>query len=314
MSNPIKNIKTYHGEIDEFVSKRYQVYALLSIGGTAEIYQAIDTSNNSQVVIKVLPSNYSNNNKSKEDNTKEKTLDISHRIIEKSDEFLIQEANFLKNCKHPNIIHMQDYNLEAKRPYIVLTYLGNNTLEKEIQNSPKYFSVKKTLGVVKQICAALGCVHKKGFVYCDVKPSNIISRHQKYTLIDFGLIRPIGMTVSGGTIDYMPPEVLQTDSDQTKAAPSMDIYSLGILLYELLTGFHPLGIQKIYDANNHYSFEIQSTTDKRAIPNLASVLNPSLSKALDEILLKCIDNIPGNRYQSVETLCLDFQKEAAKLI
>ncbi|MDP1818250.1 MAG: serine/threonine-protein kinase, partial [Leadbetterella sp.] len=300
MSSFLKDQKTYNGEIDKFVSQRYKVVALLSMGGTAEIYQAIDTSNKSKVVIKILPSHYSAVNEKGKNDSKGKTLDISHRIIDRSVEFITQEANFLKNCNHPNIIPLPDHNLNAKRPYIVLNYLGNSTLEKEILYSPRNFSIKKTLNILKQIGAALGYVHKKGFVYCDIKPSNIISRQQKFTLIDFGLIKPIGMAVSGGTIGYMPPELLQSDKGQVKASPAMDIYSLGILLYELLTGFHPLATQKIYDANNRYSFEIQ-----RAIPNLASDLNPFLSKTIDEILLKCINKIPEDRYQNIDTLYLD---------
>ena len=314
MTSFLKNQNTYNGEIDEFVSRRYQIIALLSIGGTAEIYQAIDTSNKSKVVIKILPPHYSADNEKGKEDSKGKTLDISHRIIEKSAEFMTQEANFLKNCNHPNIIRLLDHSLEAKRPYIVLNYLGDSTLEKEILNSPRNFSIKKTLSILKQICSALSYVHKKGFVYCDIKPSNIISNRQKFTLIDFGLVRPIGMAVTGGTIGYMAPEVLQSNSGQVMSSPTLDIYSIGVLLYELLTGFHPLAIQKIYGINNRYSFDTQSITDKRAIPNLASALNPFLSKAMDEILLKCINKTPEDRYQNIDTLYLDFQTEAIKLI
>lgn len=312
MATFLKDQATYSGEIDEFVSRRYQVVVRLSVGGTAEIYQAIDTNNDAKVVIKILPSHHSSENEKWEDDARGKTLDISHRVIEKSAEFLIQEANFLKNCRHPNIIRLHDYDLEAKRPYIVLDYLGKTTLEKEIINSSRNFSLKSTLGILKHMCAALGYVHKKGFVYCDIKPSNIISSNKKYTLIDFGLVRPIGMAVSGGTIGYMPPEVLQSDSGQVPAGPTIDIYSLGVLLYELLTGYHPLSHQNIREFNKHHSFDTQST--KNSPPNPASDLNAFLPKAIDEILLKCIDNNPQYRYQDMDVLLQDFTKAGSGTI
>jgi serine/threonine protein kinase len=304
----------YHGEINEFISSRYDVIALLSKGGTSEIYKAADTTRNSKVVIKILPSRYSGINEKRVEDGFGKTVDISHRIIEKSAELMTQEANFLKNCHHPNIIRLRDYNLEAKRPYIVLDYLGNITLEKEILDRKRNFSIKKTMSILTHICSAVGYIHKKRFVYGDIKPSNIIFQRQKITLIDFGLVRPIGMPITGGTIGYMAPEVLQSDGTQVKASPTLDVYSLGILLYELLTGFHPLASQKIYGARNHYSFDSRSIKDKGAIPSLASRLNPNLPKAFDEILLRCINKNPRERYQNLDTLLLDFEKAAGKVI
>jgi serine/threonine-protein kinase len=308
------NQSAYHGEINEFISQRYHVIGRISIGGTSEIYKAVDISRKSQVVIKILPPYYSASDEKGGSDSIGKTLDISHRIIEKSAEFLTQEANFLKNCHHTNIIRLRDYNLEVPRPYIVLDYLGDITLEKEIFNSKRRISIKKTLGILTHICAALGYIHRKGFVFCDVKPSNIISRRKKYTLIDFGLVRPVGMPITGGTIGYMAPEVLQHDSNNIEASPTLDIYALGILLYELLTGFHPLANQKIYSAKNSYSFDRQSISDKSTIPSLASDLNPLLPKALDEILFNCIKKNPKERYQNMDALHKDFEKEASKLI
>ena len=305
---------TYHGEIDEFISQRYHVIARISAGGTSEIYKALDVSRNSQVVIKILPPDYSASEEKNDEDSVGKTLDISHRIIEKSAEFMTQEANFLKNCQHPNIIRLHDYNLEARRPYIVLDYLGNISLENEIFNGNRKVSIKKTSNILAQICTALSYIHKKGFVYCDIKPSNIMSRRQKYTLIDFGLVRPIGMEITGGTIGYMAPEVLQNDSKNVKASPTLDIYAIGILLYELLTGFHPLASQKIYNNKNSYSFDRQSITDKTSIPSRASDLNPFLPKAFDRILLDCINKNPKDRYQSMDALLQNFEKAVARSI
>jgi len=292
----LKDQNTYNGEIDEFVSRRYRVIARLSKGGTSEIYKAIDTFNNSKVAIKILLPEYAGIEKD------EKNLEISPREIEKAYEFITQEAKFLETCHHPNIIHLRDYNLEAKLPYIVLDFLENITLEKEILYKGRTFSVKETLDILEQICDALGYVHDKGFVYCDLKPNNIISVRQNLTLIDFGLVRPINKPIIGGTIGYMAPEALQSYNNPVLATPALDVYSLGILLYELLTEFQPL-------THHKNTSEAASTA-----PKLASALNPYLPKVFDNILLRCIEKKPEYRYHSIDLLIQDFTKAAKGFI
>lgn len=292
----LKDQNTYHGEIDKYVSRRYRVIARLSKGGTSEIYKAIDTFNNSKVAIKILLSEYAGIDKD------EKKLDISPREIEKAYEFITQEARFLETCHHPNIIRLRDYNLEAKLPYIVLDFLENITLEKEILYKGRTFSIKETLDILEQICDALGYVHDKGYVYCDLKPNNIISVRQNLTLIDFGLVRPINKPIIGGTIGYMAPEALQSYNNPVLATPALDVYSLGILLYELLTEFQPLTQHK------------NTSEAASAAPKLASDLNPFLPKIFDNILLRCIENNPEDRYHSTDLLIQDFTKAAKSFI
>ncbi|MBI5944564.1 MAG: serine/threonine protein kinase [Chloroflexi bacterium] len=292
----LKDQNIYNGEIDEYVSRRYRVLARLSKGGTSEIYKAIDTFNNSKVAIKILLSEYAGIDKD------EKNLEISPREIEKAYEFINQEARFLETCHHPNIIHLRDYNLESKLPYIVLDFLENITLEKEILYKGRTFSIKETLDILEQICDALGYVHDKGYVYCDLKPNNIISVRSNLTLIDFGLVRPINKPIIGGTIGYMAPEALQSYNNPVLATPALDVYSLGILLYELLTEFQPL-------TQHRNTSETASTT-----PKLASDLNPYLPKIFDNILLRCIENNPEDRYHSMDLLIQDFTKAAKSFI
>ena len=315
MSSRSSDQNIYHGEIDQFISEKYHVIAPISKGGTSEIYKAVDNTRNSMVAIKILPLHFAGVNDQEEyEESVGKTLDIGHRIIDRSGEYIIQEANFLINCHHPNIIRLRDYNLKGERPYIVLDFIGNTTLKNQILNSRKRFSIKETLKILTHLCSALGYIHKKGFVYCDVKPSNVMSSRQKITLIDFGLVRPIGMRVTGGTIGYMAPEILQVNSDQVKASPALDVYALGIVLYELLTGFHPLASQKIYNSRNNYFFDRRSITDKKSNPAPASELNPLISKDFDEVLLQCVNKNPKERYQNTDDLLTNFEKEARKLM
>jgi serine/threonine-protein kinase len=316
MSTGPSDQHAYHGEIDQFISEKYHVIAPISKGGTSEIYKAVDNTSNSMVAIKILPSPHFSgiHDQDEYEESVGKTLDIGHRIIDRSGEYIIQEANFLTNCLHPNIIRLRDYNLKGQRPYIVLDFKGNITLKNQILNNGKRFSIKETLKILTHLCSALGYIHKKGFVYCDVKPSNVMSNRQKITLIDFGLVCPIGMRVTGGTIGYMAPEILQVNSDQIKASPTLDIYALGIVLYELLTGFHPLASQKIYSSRGNYFFDRPSITDKNSNPAAASELNPLLSKDFDDVLLRCVNKNPKDRYQNMDALLKDFEKEAVKLI
>ena len=310
----LKDQNTYNGEIDEFVSRRYRVIARLSKGGTSEIFKAIDTFTNSKVVIKILLPDYIHGIEKSKDEKNINFPDIPLREIEKANEFITHEAKFLETCHHPNIIHLRDYNLESQRPYIVLDFLENITLEKEILHKSRTFSIKETLDILEQLCDALGYVHDKGFVYCDLKPNNIISIHQNLTLIDFGLVRPIDNPILGGTIGYMAPEALQSYNNPVLATPALDIYSLGILLYELLTEFHPLSYQKNNIGTDNVSAEKLMHAQAYGTPRLASELNPYLPKVFDKILLHCIENKPDDRYQSMDLLIQEFTLEARSFI
>ncbi|MCX6060125.1 MAG: serine/threonine-protein kinase [Chloroflexi bacterium] len=309
----LKDQNIYNGEIDKFISQRYRVIARLSKGGTSEIFKAIDKFNNSKVAIKILLTEYVDDPEEVIDNKDGIIPGSPNHEIAKAHEFITQEVKFLESCHHPNIIHLRDYNLTAERPYIVLDFLENITLEKEILHKNRTFSIKETLSILEQICDVLGYVHNKGYVYCDLKPNNIISINQNLILIDFGLIRPINTPILGGTIGYMAPEALQSYNNPVLAEPTLDIYSLGILLYELLTEFHPTAYQNNINVANHSEGKNIST---KATPNpkLASELNPYLPKVFDKILLHCIENNPKDRYQITDHLIRDFTKEAKSFI
>lgn len=303
------NLQKYNGEIDSYISNRYRVIMPVSKGGTSEIYKAIDTADNKYVAIKILPQDF--NGQYEEDDYEQsvgKTLDLGHRIIDKSGEYIIQEANFLFACKHPNIIKLRAHHLKNERPYIVLDYAGQITLKSRI--AKKRMSFPEAARVVQHICSTLDYIHKKGFVYCDIKPSNIMMVRGKSILIDFGLVCPTGVEVTGGTIGYMAPELLHSRNRNLKASPTLDIYSLGLLIYEMLTGFHPRTGQK-FNLRNQGGGE--SPLSEKFFPSPASILNPSISKGIDDILFKCIDENPEHRYQTAGELLEDFDLEIRKL-
>ena len=306
----VKKKRAYSGEIEEFIPRRFHVLSHLSNGGTSEIYKAIDTVDNSKVVIKILPSDYA----AASQQEGEKPFGIARREIEQASEFITQEGKFLEACHHPNIIRQHGYNLESRRPYIILDYLENKTLDKIILLRKRYFSIKETLNIVAQICTALSYVHNKGFVYCDLKPNNIIYRQKKLTLIDFGFVKPINMLVNGGSIGYLAPEILDGEHYEAKATPALDIYALGILLYELLTRQHPFLSQSSLDRKDRYSIDRKILANIYAIPKSASDLNPSLPKGFDAILLRCIEKHPRDRYQSMDSLFQEFSQEAGRFI
>lgn len=309
----VKKKRAYSGEIEEFIPRQFHVLSLLSHGGISEIYKAVDTRDNSIVVIKILPSDQVVVSQQEGENY-EKHFGIAGGEIEQASEFIAQEAKFLEICQHPNIIRQHGYNLESRRPYIILDYLEKETLDKIILSRKSYFSIKETLNIIAQICAALSYVHNKGFVYCDLKPNNIIYCPKRLTLIDFGFVKPINMRVNGGSIGYLAPEILDDELNEAKATPALDIYALGILLYELLTMQHPFSSRSSVDPKNQRFIDRNFLLNRHAAPRLASDLNPSLPKGFDAILLRCIEKHPRDRYQSMDALFQEFSQEAGRFI
>lgn len=306
--SPSKTQGKYQGEIDRYISNRYEVMLPISKGGTSEIYKALDTTTQELVAIKILPQDFVGQEDDEDyEESIGKTIDFGHRIIDKSGEYIIQEANFLRVCKHPNIINLKAHHLKNERPYIVLEYAGRVTLKNRILNNSLDF--RQAVKVIDHICSALDFIHKKGFVYCDVKPSNVMLIRNKSILIDFGLVCPAGAEVTGGTIGYMAPELLHGQGRDLKASPALDIYSLGLLIYEMLTGFHPLASQ----LHLHRDTEPKTRIGPNTMASPASILNPALSKGIDDILFRCIDKKPENRYLSAGDLLNDFQREIQKL-
>jgi len=253
----------------------YQVVAPLGEGGMAAVYKAFQPAMERYVAIKVLPRNMSS-----------------------SDEFVERfrrEARMLARLQHPNILSVFDYGEQDGYPYIVMPFVKSGTLSEALRDHPLTFA--EINAIISQIGAALAYAHSHGMIHRDVKPSNVlIDDTGNCLLTDFGLARmteaSIKITSSGavmGTPAYMAPE----QGTGAKIDHRSDIYSLGVILYEMLTGRVP------YTAETPIAVVVKHIQDP--LPS-ARKINPKLPESIELILMKALAKNPDDRYQNAEDL------------
>ncbi|MGQ0602942.1 MAG: protein kinase domain-containing protein [Anaerolineales bacterium] len=252
---------------------RYDINREIGQGGMATIYLAHDPVVDRPVAIKLLHAQF--------------TRDAQFRAR------FMREARIVAGLEHPNIVPVYDFSGENSIPYIVMRYMPGGTLEDRIARKP--MPLAQIIPIVQAIAAALDHAHSRGIVHRDLKPSNILFDARGYSsLSDFGLAKLTErvitrITFSGamlGTVDYMSPE--QALGDREIDARS-DLYSFGIILYEMLTGQVPHAadtpMQVLYKHLNE------------APPPLDS-LRPGLPEGLNTIVIKALARDPDHRYQN----------------
>jgi basic membrane protein A len=251
----------------------YQIVAPLGEGGMAAVYKAYQPSMERHVAIKVLP-----------------------RHMAASEEFLNRfrrEAKLLAQLQHPNILPVFDYGESDGYPYIVMPFVPSGTLADLIKD--QHLPLHKVRRIMTQIGDALAYAHAHGMIHRDIKPSNVlIDESGNCLLTDFGLARMVEssskLTSSGtvlGTPAYMSPE----QGAGSEIDHRSDIYSLGIILYEMVTGRVP------YNAETPIAIVFKHIQDP--LPS-AKKLNPDLPESVELILLKALAKSPEDRYQSME--------------
>lgn len=251
----------------------YQIVAPLGEGGMAAVYKAYQPSMERYVAIKVLP-----------------------RHMATSEEFLNRfrrEAKLLAQLQHPNILAVFDYGESDGYPYIVMPFVPSGTLADLLKGRP--LPLHKARRIMTQIGDALAYAHARGMIHRDIKPSNILMDESGNCLLtDFGLARMVEssskLTSSGtvlGTPAYMSPE----QGAGSEIDHRSDIYSLGIILYEMVTGRVP------YNAETPIAIVFKHIQDP--LPS-ARKLNPDLPETIELILFKALAKNPEDRYQSVE--------------
>ena len=258
---------------------RYRIIEELGKGGMGKVYKAHDTDIKEKVALKLL----------------RPEISADTKTVERFQ----NEIKFARKIVHKNVGRMYDLGKEKGSYYITMEYVEGQDLKRLIRQS-RQLTVGTSLLIAKQICEGLIEAHQIGVVHRDLKPSNImVDEDGNVRIMDFGIARSLkekGITGAGvmiGTPEYMSPEQVDgKDTDQRS-----DIYSLGVILYEMVTGRLP------FEGDSALSVAIKHKTEK---PKDPKELNTQISEDLNSMILKCLEKDKDRRYQSAEEICSDL--------
>lgn len=260
---------------------RYELKEVLAKGGMGVVYRAVDGVMRRQVAIKTL-------------------LDITDAM---GLQLFQKECEVLASMTHPNIIEIYDvgeFEEEGvSRPYLVMPLLPGVTLDKLIRASSQRLTVERSIDIACQACRGLQAAHEKGLVHRDIKPSNIfVLEDDSIKIIDFGVAHRIEATRTAGrkgTLLYMSPEQI----DMKPVSAVSDIFSLGVVCYEMLTRRRPFertSENSVADAILHF------------IPVPATELNPAVNLAVSQAIHKAMAKQPWHRYSAAKEFAETLQK------
>jgi len=265
---------------------QYKIVAPLGEGGMAAVYKAYQPSMDRYVALKILPSHFA------------KDPNFNYRFE--------REAKLIANLEHPNILPVYDFGQADGYSYIVMRFVVGGTLADLLKGHP--LPLPQACGILSKIASALDYAHSRGVIHRDVKPSNVLIDEQGNCLLsDFGLAKVIlsdsRFTASGafiGTPAYASPEqCLGGELDHRS-----DVYSLGVMLYEMATGRTP------FEAETPMAIVVKTIHDPLPPP---STINPSLSGDIERVILKALAKDPIDRYQSAGDLARAFEAVAGGL-
>lgn len=269
--------RPYFRDLKTLADGRYRIIKLAGKGGMSQVFHAYDTQNDRDVAIKVL------------------SLDL---VSEET--FLARfqrESELMRDLNHPNILRAYDYGQEDDKIYLVMSYYGGGTLKDRLNTGP--LELDRIDNYLTQIAAALGYAHSRNIVHRDIKPSNVLIHHAGNDLVlsDFGIAKALSNSNPSrtgtimGTPLYMAPEQFLDRVD-----PRSDIYSLGIVLYQMLSGEVPfkgdgIGFKHLYD-----QMPPLKTWDLNYDPTIENVVVKALAKR------------PEARFQNVGDMALAFRE------
>lgn len=255
--------------IGTVIADKYKITRKIASGGMAEVYEAIQPIVRRKVAIKILYPQYSKDEKAKE--------------------LFFREARLVaQELEHPNIVKVYDFGIIDDNLYLVMYYVNGETLERIIRKEGK-LDVKEAFYIALEVLKALDYAHQKNIIHRDIKPGNImITLEKRVYLLDFGIAalmtedREKGRVP--GTPEYMAPEQFRGKIDKRS-----DLYSLGVVLYEMLTGQLP------FKGNDIWELQRKIFTEQ---PTPPSHYNPNIPKSLDDVILKALNKVPSERFQT----------------
>lgn len=262
------------------LNDRYRLLERIGVGGMSVVYRAQDLSLGRIVAVKAL-----------------------HENLTDDPGFLRRfqrEAHAAANLSHPNIVTIHDIGQDGNTYYMVMEYVDGRTFKQlvRLQNQQGYpMPVSRALDLVIQVCAGIGYAHRANLVHCDVKSQNIlVTRDDRAKVADFGIARAMSEATQHtqdaqiwGTPHYFSPE----QAAGLPATPASDVYAIGVVLFELLTGQLP------FNADTHTALALKHMYEA---PPRASSINPAVPEQLDEIILKVMSKEPAARYRTADQL------------
>lgn len=257
---------------------RYEIIEQVGGGGMAVVYKAMDTALGRHVAVKVMND----------------SLSQDEDFIRRFD----REARAAGSLSHPNVVNVFDVGSEGHTHYIVMEYIEGSSLMDQIRDQGR-IPPEEAIQIAAQVCEGLAHAHEKGIVHRDIKPHNIMSTlDARYKLADFGISRTTGsstITKTGyvmGSVHYFSPEQARSKNVSYQS----DLYSLGVVLYEMVTGEIP------FDGDEAVAIALQHLQEPVPDPRL---IVPDLPASLCEVIYRAMEKSPEHRFQSAREM-LEF--------
>lgn len=266
-------------KIGMLIADRYEILEKVGTGGMADVYKSKDHTLNRYVAVKVLKQEFSEN----------------ANFVSK---FRV-EAQAAAGLMHPNIVNVYDVGEEKGIYYIVMELVDGITLKNYIAKRGR-LGYKEAVSIALQVSMGLEAAHRNHIIHRDIKPQNIIiSRDGKVKVTDFGIAKAATSdTITSnvmGSVHYTSPEQARGGFSDEKS----DVYSLGVTLYEMLTGEVP------FDGETTVAIAIRHIQEAMPSPKK---LNPDIPYSVDQIVLKCCEKSPDRRYQNMQELAVDLKR------